>query len=289
MGALTDALAAAARTAVADLVIVPFHRDRNRRPHSRNPLRRARRRWARHVLVNAAPHELSRLLGRIRPQPRNPRAPSSKKHAAAPTTPAARCGRPARGVRRDIPYRRNIFTARPCLSRRQPAVPCPPPRRREIYCHTLTDPSILGEVPAGTHTLTYFGLHLPATLFADPATRAERKELAVARAIASLDRAPGRPDRVGRRPRRRRPALHRGQDPAGRRGGPADARRPYLPWRPELAVGGRRGRAGHARGALGRRLPAGRTCCSAARAPVRGGAVSGLGGHNAAQAVLELA
>src|ERR1700733_683589 len=57
----------------------------------------------------------------------------------------------------------------------------------EVYCHSLTDPSILGDVPGGTHTLTYFGLHLPATLFADPMTRAERKELALARAIASLD------------------------------------------------------------------------------------------------------
>jgi phytoene dehydrogenase-like protein len=55
----------------------------------------------------------------------------------------------------------------------------------EVYCHSLTDPSILGDVPEGTHTLTYFGLHTPASLFeADPVgTRA----LAVERAIASLD------------------------------------------------------------------------------------------------------
>ena len=55
----------------------------------------------------------------------------------------------------------------------------------EVYCHSLTDPSILGDVPAGTHTLTYFGLHTPASLFAqDPAAT---KELAVARAIAAID------------------------------------------------------------------------------------------------------
>ncbi|MYS84938.1 MULTISPECIES: NAD(P)-binding protein [Streptomycetaceae] len=38
----------------------------------------------------------------------------------------------------------------------------------EMYCHTLTDPSILGpqERAAGMHTLTLFGLHMPARLFA---------------------------------------------------------------------------------------------------------------------------
>src|SRR5262249_59522701 len=61
----------------------------------------------------------------------------------------------------------------------------PSPMPGEAYCHSLTDPSILGNVPEGMHTLTYFGLHLPATLFDDPATRASRKELAVQRAIAS--------------------------------------------------------------------------------------------------------
>lgn len=37
----------------------------------------------------------------------------------------------------------------------------------EMYCHTLTDPSILGAElqSAGFHTLTLFGLHTPATAF----------------------------------------------------------------------------------------------------------------------------
>ena len=35
----------------------------------------------------------------------------------------------------------------------------------EMYCHSLTDPSILGPSLAGHHTLTLFGLHLPAALF----------------------------------------------------------------------------------------------------------------------------
>lgn len=37
----------------------------------------------------------------------------------------------------------------------------------EMYCHTLTDPSILSEelVKNGAHTLTLFALHTPARLF----------------------------------------------------------------------------------------------------------------------------
>jgi phytoene dehydrogenase-like protein len=38
----------------------------------------------------------------------------------------------------------------------------PDPAPAELYCHSLTDPSI---VPPGRHTLTLFGLHTPASLF----------------------------------------------------------------------------------------------------------------------------
>jgi phytoene dehydrogenase-like protein len=57
----------------------------------------------------------------------------------------------------------------------------------EVYCHSLTDPSILGPVERATghHTLTLFGLHTPAELYAeDPVgTRGE----AVRRVVAQLD------------------------------------------------------------------------------------------------------
>jgi phytoene dehydrogenase-like protein len=49
------------------------------------------------------------------------------------------------------------------------AIPALPPC--ETYCHSLTDPTILGPElrAAGAHTLTVFGLHMPARLFAaDP-------------------------------------------------------------------------------------------------------------------------
>jgi phytoene dehydrogenase-like protein len=57
----------------------------------------------------------------------------------------------------------------------------------EMYCHTLTDPTILSADLAGKgfHTLTLFGLHTPAKLFdADPEGA---KALAKERAIASLN------------------------------------------------------------------------------------------------------
>ncbi|NLF05487.1 MAG: NAD(P)/FAD-dependent oxidoreductase, partial [Actinomycetales bacterium] len=72
-------------------------------------------------------------------------------------------------------------------------VPSLPPA--EIYCHTLSDPTILGPGPRadGWHTLTMFGLHMPAALFrADPAgTRAAALEAA----LDSLDTVLGEPVR----------------------------------------------------------------------------------------------
>ncbi len=63
----------------------------------------------------------------------------------------------------------------------------PQPLPLEMYCHTLTDPTILSAelIAKGFQTLTLFGLHTPAKLFdADP----ERaKALAKERAIASLN------------------------------------------------------------------------------------------------------
>ena len=57
----------------------------------------------------------------------------------------------------------------------------------EMYCHTLSDPSILGPdlQAAGYQTLTLFGLHTPASLF-DADNDSARAE-AVASALASLN------------------------------------------------------------------------------------------------------
>jgi phytoene dehydrogenase-like protein len=63
----------------------------------------------------------------------------------------------------------------------------PQPLPLELYCHTLTDPTILSPelFAKGFHTLTLFGLHTPAKLFdADPVGA---KALAKERALASLN------------------------------------------------------------------------------------------------------
>lgn len=57
----------------------------------------------------------------------------------------------------------------------------------EIYCHTLTDRSILGHDldVNGAHTLTLFGLHMPARLFRDDNETA--REVALSATLASLN------------------------------------------------------------------------------------------------------
>jgi phytoene dehydrogenase-like protein len=64
-------------------------------------------------------------------------------------------------------------------------IPTVPPC--ELYCHSLTDPSILsGDLrAAGAQTLTLFGLHMPARLFAGDLDRGKQEALAAT--IRSVD------------------------------------------------------------------------------------------------------
>ena len=57
----------------------------------------------------------------------------------------------------------------------------------EVYCHSLTDPSILGPelLEAGAQTLTCFGLHMPARLFAREPEAAKAE--AIKSTLASLN------------------------------------------------------------------------------------------------------
>jgi phytoene dehydrogenase-like protein len=67
------------------------------------------------------------------------------------------------------------------------AVPEVPPC--EIYCHTLSDRSILGPGTDGMQTLTLFGLHMPPTLFDRP----DATDEALAATLRSLDSVLGEP------------------------------------------------------------------------------------------------
>jgi phytoene dehydrogenase-like protein len=64
-------------------------------------------------------------------------------------------------------------------------IPALPPC--EVYCHTLSDPSILGRslAAAGAQTMTLFGLHMPARLFDSDA--AGTRDAAVEATLRSLD------------------------------------------------------------------------------------------------------
>lgn len=72
-------------------------------------------------------------------------------------------------------------------------LPVPPPG--EIYCHTLTDPSILGpELQAeGYQTLTLFGLDLPYRVFAKD--HDQRRQMVLAHFLDGLDRVCAEPFR----------------------------------------------------------------------------------------------
>ncbi len=59
----------------------------------------------------------------------------------------------------------------------------------EIYCHTLSDRSILGPDTDGMQTMTLFGLHMPPELFDRPGARDE----ALAATLRSLDSVLGEP------------------------------------------------------------------------------------------------
>jgi phytoene dehydrogenase-like protein len=66
----------------------------------------------------------------------------------------------------------------------------PSPLPCEIYCHTLTDPSILGPGVAA-HTLTLFSLHTPARLFERDRAAAGREALEAT--LGSLNSVLGEP------------------------------------------------------------------------------------------------
>jgi phytoene dehydrogenase-like protein len=159
----------------------------------------------------------------------------------------------------------------------------PEPLPCEVYCHTLTDPSILGPELAGSgaHTLTLFGLHTPAALFsADPAASAQ---VALDAALHSLQSVLGEP---------LEDCLLRAPD-----GSPCVEVRTPHDLEVDLAMPG--GNIFHGDlswpwaetdaevGGWGVETLWPRVFIGGSGAK-RGGAVSGIGGHNAAMAVLDL-
>ncbi|RSO08506.1 FAD-dependent oxidoreductase [Streptomyces sp. WAC 06783] len=285
MGALTDALAAAARTAGAEIVtgcpVTGIATDGS----AAEVTCAEGTVGARHVLVNAAPHTLAGLLGERPPEPAEgaqlkvnmllKRLPRLRDPDIDPRLAFSGTFHVAEG------YGQLETAYRQAAAGEVPAVP-----PSEIYCHSLTDPSILGAdlVRQGYQTLTLFGLHTPARLFMGDhdATR----ERLLAATLAQLDAVLAEPltdclatDADGRPCIEARSPLDLERD-LGLPGGHIFHRDLAFPYGTEEAdeddAAARWGvGTGHANVLL----------CGAGA--VRGGGVSGIPGHNAAMAVLE--
>ena len=231
---------------------------------------------ASHVLAAVAPSVLARLLG----EPASAhRATGSqlKVNMLLERLPAFRSGIDPRvgfaGTLRLHEDAHELEAAHATAAKGE--LPDPPPA--ELYCHTLTDPSI---APGGQHTLTLFGLHTPPELFAGDENGA--RAALVKRYLAALDDLLAEPigdcvalDAEGRPCIEAHTPLDLERD-LGLPGGDIfhgalawpwleDDGAPTGPW----GVG-----TGHDRILL---------CGAGAR---RGGGVSGVGGQNAAMAVL---
>ncbi|MFC9854862.1 phytoene desaturase family protein [Streptomyces prasinus] len=283
MGALTDALAAAARDAGA--VIATGHEAVRIDTDGRTAEVTYRTAdgegvaAARHVLVNASPRELAALTGDTPPAPDEgaqlkvnmllTRLPRLRDSSVDPREAFAGTFHIAEGYGQLAAAHAQAAAGEP---------PAAPPS--EIYCHSLTDPTILGpELAArGYQTLTLFGLHTPARLFARDHD-AVREELLTA-TLAQFD-------------------AHLAEPLADCLATDADGR-PCLEVKSPLDLERELGLPGgnifhralswpHAQEGTGRwgveTRHANVLLCGAGA--VRGGGVSGVPGHNAAMAVLE--
>ncbi|UGQ12933.1 NAD(P)/FAD-dependent oxidoreductase [Yinghuangia sp. ASG 101] len=282
MGAVTGALATAARTAGAELrtgtTVTAITPDGEVTYTTADDELRV---TARHILAAVAPATLRRLLSEA-PDGPPPEGSQLKVNMVLTRLPRLRDTRAdphdafAGTFHVNEGYGQLAAAWRAAASGRLPA---PPPA--EIYCHTLTDPTILGpaERARGVHTLTLFGLHMPARLFADD--NAAARAAALRATFASLDAvlaepvedcllrdADGRPCVEARTP----------VDLDHELGLPAghifhrDLAWPYAT--PD-----------HEPGTWGVETAHERVLLCGAGAP-RGGGVSGIPGHNAAMAVL---
>jgi phytoene dehydrogenase-like protein len=163
----------------------------------------------------------------------------------------------------------------------------PSPLPCEIYCHSLTDPTILSPElrAAGAQTLTVFGLHSPSRLVTETTNDARRDELQAA-VLASLNSVLAEPieplllhDANGAPTIETRTTLDI-EHSIGMPGGNifhGPLAWPFVEDDAPLATPAERWGVATAH-------PRILLCGSGAR---RGGAVSGIGGHNAAMAVLE--
>ncbi len=282
MGALSDALTTAALAAGAKLrtnaEVVKIETDgRQALVHCAD----GSRHHARHALAGVAPSVLSRLLG-DEGDAVKPEGAQLKLNMLLRRLPALR----DRNVTTQEAFA-GTFHVNEGYAQLQTAydeasggaIPSLPPC--ELYCHSLSDPTILSRElrSSGAQTLTAFGLQMPARLFAADPQRAKREAVeATLRSINSVLAEPiedclyrmpdGEPCLEARTP----PEL---EDELAMPGGHIFHR--DLAW-PFAETEDGTGRWGVETGRANVWL-----CGAGAR---RGGAVSGIPGHNAVRAVL---
>ncbi|GGT89840.1 phytoene desaturase family protein [Streptomyces violascens] len=282
MGALTDALARAARAAGAEIAtgheVTAIRTDGTEAEVGYVTAEASGTVAARHVLVNASPQTLAELVGDTPPEPAEgaqlkvnmllKRLPRLRDTSVDPREAFA-------GTFHIAEDYGQLATAYAEAARGE--LPSAPPS--EIYCHSLTDASILGlELAAqGYQTLTLFGLHTPARLFADDNDKAREQLLAatLAQLDAHLDEPLAdclAPDADGRPCIEAKTPLDLERD-LRLPGGNIFHRALAFPY-----ADGSTGRWGVETGLANVLL------CGAGA--VRGGGVSGIPGHNAAMAVL---
>jgi phytoene dehydrogenase-like protein len=141
---------------------------------------------AAHVLVNAAPAALARMLG-VPEQAERPEGSQLKINMLLARLPRLRDPQVTPEQAFTGTFHVNEGYAqlqRAYLEAAAGTIPTQPPC--ELYCHSLTDPSVLSAElqAAGAHTLTLFGLYMPARLFS--AAPEERKREAVRATLRSV-------------------------------------------------------------------------------------------------------
>ncbi|WP_265522974.1 phytoene desaturase family protein [Oerskovia flava] len=227
---------------------------------------------ARHVLCGAAPAVLADLLGA--PRPATPKGSQLKVNLLVSRLPRLRSGVDPR-----LAFA-GTFHVGESMSRLEALYRDPASglgTAGELYCHTLTDRSILGPELAASEaqTLTYFGLHTPYDDLLAPGAR----EVAYEAFVAALDAHLAEPlADVLLHAEVKSPADIEAE--LAMPGGHIFHGDLDWPWLPDDAPADTPGARWGVATAHDRIL----LCGSGAR---RGGAVSGVAGHNAARALLE--
>jgi len=124
-----------------------------------------RRVMGRYLLCNAAPQVLARLRGL--PSPKSLEGSQLKVNMLVRELPQFRSGADPVKAFSGTLHIHESYTQLEQAYKEASIGQVPTPLPLEIYCHTLTDPSILSPdlQEKGFHTLTLFGLHTPAALF----------------------------------------------------------------------------------------------------------------------------